>query len=362
MMLTYNDTIMTEHQASRNRLREFRAARGWTQAELASQAGISRTAVTAIEGKSLVPSVAAALALARALETSVEVLFGGDASDRAAAWAWQPPSASGPFWEAEVNGRRWLYPAGSSPMLTMLPDGVASDEEPSTIAHASAARRTLVVACCDPAAGLLASEFARETGQRMLVLHRSSGKAIELLKQGKVHLAGLHFSTDDDPERNADVVRDTLGNDFRLVRVARWQEGIAAAPASQLRTVRGALRSKLRWVGREPGSGARQCLDKLLGSRRGPRHIAHHHRGVAEAVQSGWADAGVCVELTSVEAGLTFLPVQQEAYDICIPNALIDDPRIQAFLKVMRSVNYRRLLAGLPGYDTADTGTLYGLN
>lgn len=353
---------MTKHQASRNRVREFRAACGLTQAELAARAGISRTAVTAIEGKSLVPSVAAALSLARALDTSVEMLFGGDVSDRPPSWACQPRAESGPFWEAEVNGRRWLYPAESSPMLTMLPDGVGSEPSPPQNERTSAARQTLVVACCDPAAGLLASEFARETGQRMLVLHRSSRQAVELLKQGKVHLAGLHFSTDDEPEGNAIVVRDMLGNDFQLVRVARWREGIATSPAARVRSVRGALRSKLRWVGREPGSGARQCLDRLLGGRRAPRHLAPHHRGVAEAVRSGWADAGVCVELTSAEAGLTFLPVQQEAYDLCIPNALFDEPRIQAFLNVVRSVNYRRLLAGLPGYDTTDTGTLYVVN
>lgn len=338
-------------------------ASGLTQAELAEQAGISRTAVTAIEGERLVPSVAAALALAEALGTTVEVLFGGGGkSDRPVTWAWEPSVSMRQFWQAEVGGQHWLYPADSSPMLTPLPDGQWQNESSIGPTSDSTAKQTLVVACCDPAAGLLASEYAHATGQRMLVLHRSSRQALELLREGKVHLAGLHLSTPEETERNAQIVRETLGTGYQLLRVAQWQEGIAAASSSRIKSVKGAIRSKLRWVGREPGSGARQCLDRLLGDRAAPRRLARNHRGVAEAVCSGWADAGICVEVTSAEAGLMFLPVQEEAYDLCIPGAFLDDPRVQALLKVVRSANYRQTLANLPGYSTTQTGNLAGVN
>ena len=73
-----------------------------------------------------------------------------------------------------------------------------------------------------------------------------------------------------------------------------------------------AMRSDLCWIGREVGSGARQCLEELPGSRRVvPRFMASDHRGVAEAVRSGWADAGVCLRLVSEEAGLDFLAIRQ---------------------------------------------------
>jgi putative molybdopterin biosynthesis protein len=352
---------MSNPDASFNRVREFRTAQGFTQAELAERAGISRTAVTAIEGRRLVPSVAAALALAEALGTTVEKLFGrGDESGRSPVWAWEPHGPGRQYWQAEVSGQRWLYPAESSPMLTPLPDGMVRDDVSAAAAPDPNARQTLVIACCDPAAGLLASEFTHQTGLRMLVLHRSSRQALDLLQQGKVHAAGLHLSTRDDAERNLVVVREVLGEGYRLLRIARWQEGIAAAPSTRVRSVRGALNTKLKWVGREPGSGARQCLDRLLGQQPAPRRLARNHRGVAEAVHSGWADAGVCVKLTSAEAGLDFFPVQEEAYDLCFPGGLLDDPRLQSLLQVVRSIEYRRLLGGLPGYDTAETGSLTG--
>jgi molybdate-binding protein len=155
------------------------------------------------------------------------------------------------------------------------------------------------------------------------------------------------------------VVRDDLGPGFRLLRVARWEEGIALSPSRKLTSVRAAQRSDLCWIGRENGSGARQCLDELLGSRRAmPRCIATDHRGVAEAIRSGWADAGVCLRLVSEEAGLDFLGVRLEAYDLCFPARWEEDPRIQALLDVVRSASYRRTLGELPGYNSAETGEL----
>src|SRR5690606_20333865 len=130
-----------------------------------------------------------------------------------------------------------------------------------------------------------------------------------------------------------DTVRETLGNDYQLLHIARWQEGIATSATIRLRSLRGIQSAKLRWVGREPGSGARQCLDRFLPNRPAPRHLARDHRGVADAIRSGWAEAGVCVQLASAEAGLTFLPVQEESYDLCIPNGLLEDLRLRALVR-----------------------------
>jgi molybdate-binding protein len=119
-----------------------------------------------------------------------------------------------------------------------------------------------------------------------------------------------------------------------------------------------AVSAGLRWVGRETGSGARQCLDELLGDRPPPRRLARDHRGVAEAVRAGWADAGICLRLAGEEAGLGFLPVREEAYDLCFPATLRDDPRLRALVAAVRSTAYRRLLDELPGYEPAGAGEL----
>lgn len=59
----------------RNRLREARARRHLTQAELATLADVSRKTINTVENGVFIPSTVLALRLARALGTSVESLF-----------------------------------------------------------------------------------------------------------------------------------------------------------------------------------------------------------------------------------------------------------------------------------------------
>ncbi|HEY2155984.1 MAG TPA: substrate-binding domain-containing protein [Isosphaeraceae bacterium] len=343
-----------------NRVRDRRERKGWTQDELAKRSGLSRAGVSAIEMGRLVPSASAALALAGALGCRVEDLFRLDQPGAAVSpsWAWPPRREPWRYWKAEVGGRVWLYPAEATPAGVLPHDGIARD---GSLADSSDAdpSATLVIATCDPAVALLADAL-RSSGVRLLPLPRSSRAALALLGEGLVHASGMHLGSPDAAhDGNAAAVRDRLGPGFRLLRVARWQEGLCLAPGLGLSTVRSALAPGLRWVGREEGSGARQCLDELLGDRRKPpRRIATDHRGVAEAVRHGWADLGVCVRLPAEESGLDFLDVRRESYDLCFPSSMESDPRLQALIAAVRSPQYRRALAALPGYDPAEAGEL----
>ena len=355
-----NDDTIVSGRSLETTLRERRLLRGWSQEELSRRAGLSRAGVSAIETGRLVPSAAAALALAAALECRVEDVFRlRGAQAREAASAWEPRGEPCRYWQAETPAGRKLYPVEPTATGLLPHDGVC---EGGVFHHreqeADAASRTLVLAGCDPAVGLLASMLARAADVRLIALVHSSRTALSLLGQGLVHVAGVHLARAGDPGGNAAVVRETLGAGYKLLRAAGWEEGIAFAAAARLTTVRGAVASKLSWVGREPGSGARQCLDELLDGRKPPRRIARDHRGVAEAVRNGWAEAGVCLRLTSEEADLGFLPVRWEDYDFCFPENLEGDHRVQAVLQVLRSPSYRKSLGELPGYDSRDTGEL----
>lgn len=59
----------------KNRLREERARRNLTQADLATLVEVSRKTINTVENGVFIPSTALALRLARVLKTSVEALF-----------------------------------------------------------------------------------------------------------------------------------------------------------------------------------------------------------------------------------------------------------------------------------------------
>jgi molybdate-binding protein/DNA-binding XRE family transcriptional regulator len=348
---------MANHPRFENHIRDRRTRLGWSQEELARRSGLSRAGISAIETDRLIPSAAAALALAAALECRVEDLFRLCPEPHEVAWAWPPRREPCRYWHADVGESRCLYPAEATPLGVVPCDGVYRDGL-CQADEGSDPGRTLVMACCDPAVNLLAGALARTADVRLIALPRASRAALTLLGQGLVHVAGVHLTRADHPGGNAAIVRDELGAGYCLLRVARWEEGIAFAPGLKLRSIRAAACSNLHWIGREDGSGARQCLDELLIGGKAPKRLASDHRGVVEAVRDGWADAGVCLRLVSEEAGLDFLGVREEAYDLCFPEASSSDLRIQALLDVVRSPWYRKTLGKLPGYDSGETGEL----
>jgi len=346
-----------------NRLKSRRMQREWSQGELALKAGISRAAVSAIEGQRMVPSVAAALALANALGCKVEDLFGPEKAKppEEPTWAWPPFQTPCRYWQARIGSHVFLFPTEPSEAGLLEHDGFFANEE-FRLRSPFDPDKTLLMASCDPAVGLLVRQLAQAAGIRLIVLTRSSREALALLRQGLIHVAGVHLAAVDSPGGNSQVVRSELGAGFSLLHLAYWQEGLAVAPHLGLQTLRAAVQAKLRWVGREPGSGARACLDELLGNRPAPRRVVRNHRAVAEIIRCGWADAGVCLRLAGEEANLGFIPIREEIFDLCFQTDAAGDPRIDALCKTVRSVTYRRLLGDLPGYDASATGELENLN
>jgi putative transcriptional regulator len=59
----------------RNVVRDRRAARGWTQQDLAERAGVSRQTINAIETGKYEPSLSLAFVLAAIFEERIESLF-----------------------------------------------------------------------------------------------------------------------------------------------------------------------------------------------------------------------------------------------------------------------------------------------
>ena len=59
----------------RNRVRELRTERGWSQTELGERLGVSRQTVNAIENERYDPSLPLAFLIARAFGLAIEQIF-----------------------------------------------------------------------------------------------------------------------------------------------------------------------------------------------------------------------------------------------------------------------------------------------
>jgi putative molybdopterin biosynthesis protein len=102
-------------------------------------------------------------------------------------------------------------------------------------------------------------------------------------------------------------------------------------------------------VNRNQGSGTRVLIEGLLGGVK-PRGYAvqpRNHNAVAAAVVQGRADWGMTLDTVARNAGLGFLPVQEEQYDFIVPVSRALRPGVVAFKKLLQQDTTREALARL---------------
>jgi molybdate-binding protein/DNA-binding XRE family transcriptional regulator len=375
-------------------LSRLRRARGLSQAELAARGGISRQALFALESGRSEPSTGVALRLARELGVRLEELFWladdaplsaelsqAVAAGRGPARARKTPRGGLRVALAEVEGRLVAHPlsADDPGALVTAADGlllgtagplrVGAAVRVSPLRSGRAVRENLLAVGCDPALAMLAMRLPdRSAGARLAWVHKGSLAALQALSRGHAHLAGTHLRDEASGEFNVAAVRALFpSRAMLLVSLSRWEQGLAVARGNPLGLRRGEdLAGKgVRLVNREPGAGARALLDRLL--RRagiperavaGYNHTVQGHLAVAAAVASGGADAGISTRAAALAHGLSFVPLEEERFDLVLPRESASDPRIGRLLDTLRSKTLRRELGTLPGYSAARSGEL----
>lgn len=361
-----------------NRLRSRRLAAGLSQQALAHRCAVTRQAIHAIETGRYVPNTTVALRLARALGCTVEALFAlPDEPERIAAELLAAPGGDGAaprrVQVARVGDRVLARPLQGGMATTIAADGIATVDGNAAavelLVPSERLEHAVVVQGCDPALALLGAHLARRYPAFRLVWASSSSlAALRALARGEAHAAGAHLLDPETGESNLPAIRRELrGRNLIVVTLSEWQQGLIVAPGNPKGIAdAGALaRPDVTLVNREPGSGSRMLLDAWLEAAavspagvRGYTHVALSHQATAEAVAAGAADAGPGIMAVARALGLGFVPLQVERYDLVIPRPYFTMPAMQALLDTLVSGAYRRELAALGGYDTAQAGAV----
>jgi putative molybdopterin biosynthesis protein len=164
------------------------------------------------------------------------------------------------------------------------------------------------------------------------------------IRRGEGDVAGIHLM---DPSGSYN--RAFVPDGAHLVAGYRRRQGIAfrhehaglSSEASGF--VAAALEQGLVMVNRNVGSGTRILLDALIGDARPDGHLnqARTHHAVAAAVAQGRADWGMTIDTIAAAAGLEFLFVQEESYDLVVRDGRTDRPAVRALLALLGSEEAR---------------------
>ena len=210
----------------------------------------------------------------------------------------------------------------------------------------------------DPALDVL----VRAAGRSVTVAPGPRGSVCGLVQvaRGGADAAAVHLRHAPSGRFNDPFVRAALpGERTVLVHLWRREQGLVVAAGNPLgiRGVADLAGRRLAW--RSPGTASRLLLERLLleaGIEPAPGldQAYDSHLGIAAAVGTGAADAGLAVRAVAHSSELDWIPVATEAFELALR------PEAQAaaapLLDALAGTAVHRRLSELPGYDLTESG------
>ncbi|MFQ5883254.1 MAG: substrate-binding domain-containing protein [Candidatus Methylomirabilales bacterium] len=226
----------------------------------------------------------------------------------------------------------------------------------------------LVAGSDDPSLGILQELYLRRRAPTSLFIATvGSSAGLEAIADGVADLALAHLLDPATGEYNLPYLRRILPSGATAVALFHREIGLVVRPENPLGlgTVADLVRSDLRIINRQNGSGTRVYLDQEL-DRLGikPKQINGYERHVMTHLEvglkilQGEADTGVATSAAARLLGLDFIPLTRERFDILIANDRFFSRGVQALLGIVGSREFRTRVDALGGYDTSESGRI----
>jgi len=367
----------------RNNLAQLRAKRGLGAAQLATEVGISRQTVYAIEAGTYVPNTTVSLKLARTLDVKIEEIFELAPEEEASVEVAEAIIVGDtelmqhgqPLRLCRVNNNIVAVPSEQGSWGLAFTDAVLlapiRDGKRNVNAKIKILGRNwdnpsrILIAGCDPSASILANTLQRQ-GAELVIAYENSSRSLQLLQKSLVHVAGTHLV--DKVSGKTDLLPITKlfpRNSVAVISYAIWQEGLVVARGNpkKISGVSDLLRKDVKITNREPGAGCRRLLDEMLdelgatGAQvKGYERITLGQLPAARLVQSGEVDCCISTQAGAGALGLDFIPLVRKPYHLVIRRAQLDLPPIQLLIETLSRASFRREMEACIGYEMQTSG------
>jgi putative molybdopterin biosynthesis protein len=196
-------------------------------------------------------------------------------------------------------------------------------------------------------------------GMVVKALNVGSMGGLAAAKRGECDVAGIHLLDPESGVYNLPFLNPTLDliPGYRRMQGIVFRRGDARFEGAESATagVAAALADEQSvMINRNPGSGTRILIDRLLAGAQPPGYWAQpkSHGAVAAAVAQGRADWGVAISPVAELYDLGFLPLVTEHYDLVVPRPRRARASVQRLIDLLTSEVGRELLRRL-GFEPA---------
>jgi putative molybdopterin biosynthesis protein len=258
----------------------------------------------------------------------------------------------------KVTGR-WLFPRAA--LDCWLTSGLVTPAGMSL-----SARPPIVGGSQDP----LLDWALRDSGCGLASLPEGSEAGLLRLSRGEVMAAAIHLHRlqGDDETANVDAVAQASGlHDVVVIALVRREQGLIVAPGNPLglNDIISVAETRARLAQRPAGAGAQLLLLALMArsgiaskalARIDP--VCPTGPDLAQAVRSGSADCGIASRSVAHAAGLGFVPILWERFDLVLRQRDYFLPGPQMLFEYIRRPLFLAKAAEMQGYDITDVGTV----
>jgi putative molybdopterin biosynthesis protein len=206
-----------------------------------------------------------------------------------------------------------------------------------------------------------------ESRAGLAILPEGSEAGYRRFLRGEVVAAAIHFHSleGSDEDANVDTVSQEAGlYDAVLIGFAKREQGllVAAGNPLALHNLVDVKTRSARLATRPEGAGAQQLLQALL-NRSGlalpdlaPAIVAPTGPDIAQAIRAGHADCGIATRAVAAAAGLEFVPLATERFDLLMRQRDSYRPALQKLLALVRQPAFAIRATELGGLDVAGAG------
>lgn len=210
----------------------------------------------------------------------------------------------------------------------------------------------------------------RESGSGLAQLAVGSEAGFNRFVAGETIAAAVHLHALEDVEADANAAAMANRSDMQdavLIAFCRREQGFLLPPGNPLKikTIKDVIARRARITMRPTGAGAQLLLLSLLRragatldqlAAAGP--LSPTGSDIAQAVRAGRADTGIATRGVANSAGLEFMPIVWEPFDLVMRQRDYFHDRLQALIRFLRTDNFTGRAQELGGYDVSAAGTV----
>lgn len=210
----------------------------------------------------------------------------------------------------------------------------------------------------------------RESGCGLATLAVGSEAGLTRFTAGETIAAAMHLHALDDPNADANVAAMAGRSDVQdavLIGFCRREQGFLLAPGNPLKigSIDDVIARNARIAMRPKGAGAQLLLLSLLHRAKTSLDklatvspVCPTGPDIAQAIRAGRADTGIATRSVANSAGLDFVAIVWEPFDLLMRQRDYFRPALQGLLKFLRSDDLSARAQEMGGYDMRDAGSV----